>query len=457
MARELTPVRVRPAIRRIAIWVTPVLLLIAAWQIWDAIEARRVDRVLAPFLGPPTPTSVRAPGSDEGAGRYYAAAAILAASLAPQERIQSAPGAPIVDAATSIRDALARGGTPTKGALDVAVRQIDEGASVFALLSRASELPFNGFSPGTDFNYRFSGLITVNRLAGLHAMNLAMIGRGDPAAHVLIDRLRSLRAFDEHRSIDQMIHARQIQEIATDLGIIVARAGVADERLADLDRALSETYAPDALERAIRGEALWWHQELRSMWEGRRHQGYLFIGPMLRPLIRHHAVMRLQTTSDALAAAHLPWPDRISAMNRIPERRTIVPEVFHYIAASRQVAVIRDETIRIAEAVAATRCARLVVAIERYRLARGTLPQALTDIVSTRDEETLDPFTGKSLLYSRIDAGYVVYSVGRDLKDEGGTLVPDLPQGRLPGTLPAPDVGVRVQTFAPAPARLAQP
>jgi hypothetical protein len=439
MAAELKPARVRPAIRRIAIWVAPVLLFIAAWQVWDAIEARRVERALAPILGPPLPAKVRAAGSDEGAGRYYAAASLLAVSLTPRERIQSALGAPIVDAATSIREALARGGTPTKDALDAAGRQIDEGGSVFVLLSRASTLPFDGFSPGTDFNYRFSGLVTINRLAGLQAMNLAMNGQGDSAARALIDRLRSLRAFDEQRSIDLMTRAWQIQEIATDLGILVARGHLADERLAELDRALSETYASDAVERAIRGDALWFHQELRSFWEGK----YRVIGPLLRPLLRHHAVMRLQTTSDALAAARLPWPDRISAMNRIPEPRTIVPEVFGYIAASRPVVIVRDETIRIAEAIAATRCARLVVAIERYRLARGMLPQALTDL-SPRNEESLDPFTGKPLLYSQTGAGYVVYSVGRNVKDEGGKLVADLPRGRLPGTLPAPDVGVRV-------------
>jgi len=84
------------------------------------------------------------------------------------------------------------------------------------------------------------------------------------------------------------------------------------------------------------------------------------------------------------------------------------------------------------------------------------LPQKLSDVVSTDDEQALDPFTGKPLLYSHNDDGYLVYSVGRDLKDEGGKLA-DLPRGRLPGTLPAPDVGVRVQRLGPASSRLAQP
>lgn len=444
MADELKPPRVRRRIRRMVTWVLPVLLLIAAWQIWDAVEARRVERALAPVLGPPVPYEIRAAGTDEGAGRYYAAASIFAASLSPRERIQATPGGPIVDAASSIRDTLERGEVPTREALDLASEQIEQGRSVFDLLARASELPFQGFSPGTEFNYRFSGLIDISRLAGLMTMSLALRGEGDSAARMLVDRLRSLRAFDEQRSIGHSVSVRQVQEIATDVGIVIARAHAADERLSELDRALSEVLAPDVVERAVQGEALWWHQELRSMWEGRGHQAIVIIGPLLRPLLRHHAVMRLQTASDALAAARLPWPDRISAMNKITERRTIVPEILPYVAAWRAVPVARDQTVRLAEAVAAVRCARLVIGIERYRRARGTLPSALSDVTSSAGEQALDPFTGKSLLYSRTDASYVIYSVGRNGHDDGGTLVPDLPGGRRPGTLQTSDVGVRV-------------
>jgi hypothetical protein len=427
-----------------ATWVVPVLLLMAAWQIWDANEARRVEQALAPILGAPVPTEIRGPGTDDGAGRYYAAASIIAVSLSPRERIQATPGGPIVDAATSIRDTLQRGEVPTREALDIASDQIEQGRGVFDLVARASGLPFKGFSPGTEFNYRFSGLIDINRLAGLMTMSLALRGEGDSAARMLVDRLRSLRAFDEQRSIDHTVRARLAQEIATDVGILVARARAADERLSELDRALSEVQTSDVVERAVQGEALWWHQALRSMWEGRGHQGIVIIGPLLRPLLRHHAVLRLQTASDALAAARLPWPDRISAMNKITERRTIVPEILPYVAAWRAVPVARDQTVRLAEAVAAVRCARLVIGIERYRRARGRLPSALSDITGPVGEQALDPFTGKSLLYSHTGAGYVIYSVGRNGHDDGGTLAPDLPRGRLSGTLSTPDVGVRV-------------
>ncbi len=33
---------------------------------------------------------------------------------------------------------------------------------------------------------------------------------------------------------------------------------------------------------------------------------------------------------------------------------------------------------------------------------------------------SLDPFTGKDYIYKRKDKGFIVYSVGEDLKDDGG-------------------------------------
>jgi hypothetical protein len=443
VAGELKPPRVRPAIRRIAIWVTPVLLLIAAWQIWDAIEARRLDQALTYVGRPPAATQIKF-GLDDGAAKYYASAALFAVSVGGGgERLQATPGGPIVDAATLIRDALAHGRAPSKEAVAAASAQIERGRAALELVARASTLEFKGFSPGTDFNYRFSGLLNVIRLTGLETLTLTMNGEGDAAATWLINQLMSLRAFDEANSLMLLLRERGMQDVATDVGILAAQTQLSDARLADLDRALSHAY-PDALEVTIRGEALWAYQAIRSMWEGRRSEGVQAVAVLLRPALRHHLVLRLATASDALTAARLPWPDRIRAMNEIPERHSFVPEVVRFIAASRQVPLVRDYTARVAEATAAVRCARLVIAIERYRRAHHRVPDSLNDVITAGDEWSIDPFNGKPLIYTETDSGYVVYSVGRNGRDEGGEFSPDLSRGRLRSTMPAPDVGVRV-------------
>jgi hypothetical protein len=73
--------------------------------------------------------------------------------------------------------------------------------------------------------------------------------------------------------------------------------------------------------------------------------------------------------------------------------------------------------------VALQRAAQAALAIERYRLAEGGMPLALSDLVPTYlDTVPLDPFSGQTLKYRlREEVGYVVYSVGEDLTDDGGT------------------------------------
>lgn len=68
------------------------------------------------------------------------------------------------------------------------------------------------------------------------------------------------------------------------------------------------------------------------------------------------------------------------------------------------------------------RAVQTALAVERYRLAEGRLPQSLDDLVPAYIEAVpTDPFDGQDMRYRTLDAGFVVYSVGEDLTDDGGT------------------------------------
>ena len=72
--------------------------------------------------------------------------------------------------------------------------------------------------------------------------------------------------------------------------------------------------------------------------------------------------------------------------------------------------------------VAHRRVVLTALAIERFRLAEGKLPQTLSEVVPTYlDAVPKDPFDGEDLKYRTRDVGYVVYSVGDDRSDDGGT------------------------------------
>lgn len=68
------------------------------------------------------------------------------------------------------------------------------------------------------------------------------------------------------------------------------------------------------------------------------------------------------------------------------------------------------------------RATRTGLAIERYRLARANaLPESLSALVPVYlPAVPLDLFDGQPLRYRKLPRGYVVYSIGSDLSDDGG-------------------------------------
>jgi hypothetical protein len=61
------------------------------------------------------------------------------------------------------------------------------------------------------------------------------------------------------------------------------------------------------------------------------------------------------------------------------------------------------------------------VAMETFRLANGKLPEKLTDLTPKfLADEPLDPADGKPLRMVVRDKEVVIYSIGPDMKDDGG-------------------------------------
>jgi hypothetical protein len=69
---------------------------------------------------------------------------------------------------------------------------------------------------------------------------------------------------------------------------------------------------------------------------------------------------------------------------------------------------------------AQTAVIRAGLAVLRYKQANDAYPQSL---VATGLTEIADPFTQKPLIYKLAEKGFLVYSVGQNLKDDGGTAI----------------------------------
>jgi|GEM_PF-6247213 hypothetical protein len=80
--------------------------------------------------------------------------------------------------------------------------------------------------------------------------------------------------------------------------------------------------------------------------------------------------------------------------------------------------LLEKYTHRLADELASLRIGRTVAALELYRRANGGYPQNLTQLTPDfLSAVPLDPYTGEPLKYTE---GQCVYSVGRNLQDDGG-------------------------------------
>jgi hypothetical protein len=108
------------------------------------------------------------------------------------------------------------------------------------------------------------------------------------------------------------------------------------------------------------------------------------------------------------------------------KRRTISAIVF----SSYQITAAREN-----ESLARLRLAITALALEHFRNQKGNLPDTLEELKPAfLSDIPADPFTGDDVLYRRFAKGYVVYSVGRDLVDDGGKEKPDSNKSRNEST-----------------------
>ena len=73
------------------------------------------------------------------------------------------------------------------------------------------------------------------------------------------------------------------------------------------------------------------------------------------------------------------------------------------------------------ESIAEVGLFRVVLALKAYKYERGAYPDSLEKLKETLDWELPeDPFSGKDFIYQPRDAGFKLYSLWRDLDDDGG-------------------------------------
>lgn len=207
---------------------------------------------------------------------------------------------------------------------------------------------------------------------------------------------------------------------------VLSRVDLSDEQLVRLEGVFRAAGGQESLLRALAGErcasiACLQKPQAMKRWpgDGLPPQAFLEVYYALGLAAREGAIY-LDRMEECVRMAHLPPGQRLKALGTAGAQYRRSRGVLGRATGHPSGAMRRDveESMRID-------MARIMLAVERYRLAHGSVPGTLDQVVpvylATIPE---DPFSRAPLRYRRMDRGFVVYSVGEDGRDDGGKLEP---------------------------------
>jgi hypothetical protein len=204
-----------------------------------------------------------------------------------------------------------------------------------------------------------------------------------------------------------------------------------EPQLARLQQTFLDIHANEGLARALAGNRCMYLTVFeRPQALDRQYFDHLPPVPLLEVydtlgLSAREGTVFLDYVDECLRIVQLPTFERPAAMKaaeaRFRTRRGVFLHQFGYLSF-----LISRET----QQVASIEVAITALALERYRLARASLPEMLSQLVPDYLAAVPeDPFDGAPLRYKRAERGFVVYSVGEDGKDDGGKEEPRKKQG----------------------------
>jgi len=271
-----------------------------------------------------------------------------------------------------------------------------------------------------------SEMRNVVRLLELEAVLHAEDGDGPAATHSAISGFGIARSLAKEPIIVSQLVRAGCQNVAiSTVEQVVNRAELTDEQLIELIERVRESERVSDISRAFAGERCVGIAFIRDP------EGVIMGGniPVLaRPVLSLYKTVGM---SDADAVIYLDLMDGYMKSTRLPphERQKAVDAVSAKIQSISKVHVLLHEimpslsraTSIELRTIAHLRTADAALAVQRYRLAAGKLPDKLANLVPTYLQSVpKDPFDGNELRYKRLGPGFVVYSIGEDLSDDVG-------------------------------------
>ncbi len=257
------------------------------------------------------------------------------------------------------------------------------------------------------------------QLLAEQTMLLAHQSDGDAAVENIARQLALAHSLKkEPILISQLVRMACVAYSRSSVEYTLNRTTLTDEQLTGLQQRLSQVYQDDPMVMGLIGERCF----TISYMDDPQQLGLPTIpGGLLRitGVADRNFQMSLKLFAQYIDAMKLPARQRFIRCREISAEVDDL-SIFHWLTeiVMPPIEKIAQIDLRVD---AQVDCARVALAIERYRLAKGSLPKELADLAPRYiDKVPIDPFDGKPVRYKLTDPGYIVYSIGDDGTDEGG-------------------------------------
>lgn len=245
-------------------------------------------------------------------------------------------------------------------------------------------------------------------LLSLQTLDFILKNKYDQAAQSIITMLKTARIFETYPTI--VVHAAKMGLInlaCQDTQLLLLRGNPSQQMLKKIHKTLSESIAPDALEKMLITERVYQLENIRNYLPGSVTEKLmqkeipkiperigLSKSAWKRMRIRQKATAAFRDFAHLISVARLPWPQPLEAV------KTEIPT-----AGKKPKTVISSASVLIrltAETVLAVNSTSLIIAIKRYQIANAKLPDSVDDLIGDYIETVpLDPFTGQKITFSK--------------------------------------------------------
>ena len=280
------------------------------------------------------------------------------------------------------------------------------------------------FRLGVPMSPYLNSLKSPARLLSAATLERAESGDVGAACEYLVDLLHLGRSVDHDpfligHLVGIAVHAMGV----SDLEAILSRLQPDDQLLVRLDREFRAVRKSHSLVHGLMGEASLLETYAQST-------GTVRVGSLMRytGVLDRNAVVHADFIERFVEAAKLPVRERLETFRAIDQEADDLSLL--YVLVKIHVPTMAKVAEIDARVQAQLDSVLAAIAVERYRLAEGRLPERLDELVPKYIEAVpIDPFDGRPLRYRRLAKGYIIYTIGADEIDNGG-------RGKIPNTEP---------------------